>query len=227
MRFTIPAQRSSLLWCLLCAPLLAQPPDLRGIWMAKGTAYLDVEKAGAVVEGKIPYLPEAQERRKTNFQGRDKLDPQVRCFQAGIPRATALNTPFQIFQNASSLYFVYQDAHAYRIAYLDRPKHNDGLPFAMGDSRAHWEGNTLVVDVASFSGDTWLDRSGNYHSDALHVVERYTRQDATTLLYEARLEDPKVYARPWTLRLTLKPFQGEIKEDECEETSAGRRHAKN
>lgn len=227
MKFTIPAQRSSFLLGLWCAAAFAQQPDLRGIWRAKGTAYQDLEKSGAVVDGKIPYLPEALAKRKANFEGRDKLDPQIKCFQAGIPRATGLNTPFQIFQNATAVYFVYQDTHAYRIAYLDRPKHNDGLPFAMGDSRAHWEGSTLVVDVTSFSGDTWLDHAGNFHSDALHVVERYTRQDATTLLYEARLEDPQVYSRPWTLRLTLKPYQGELKEDECDETPVGRRHVKN
>ncbi len=90
-----------------------------------------------------------------------------------------LPSPFQIFQNDGAVYIVYQDVHAYRIIYLNGSPHNQGLGYAMGDSRGHWEGNTLVVDVTSFSDATWLDAAGNYHSDELHVVERYTRRITT------------------------------------------------
>ena len=102
-----------------------------------------------VLDGKIPYRPGALAVRKRNFANRATADPQTRCFQPGVPHAAYLPTPFQIFQNARAVYLVF--------------------------SRGHWEGRTLVADVASFSDSTWLDGAGNYHSDALHVVERYTR----------------------------------------------------
>lgn len=216
---------------LLCASAAAwaQAPDLRGIWQAENHADADLEAAHVIVEpsdGKIPYTPEALARRKQNFAHRATADPENRCFQPGVPRAAYLPKPFQIFQNARAVYFVYQDVHSYRIVYLDSAKHNDGLPYAMGDSRGHWEGQTLVADVASFSDSTWLDAAGNYHSDELHVVERYTRKDHGTLLYEATIEDPKVFTRPWKIRmpLRLQAASVQILEDECTEDSIGVRH---
>jgi len=112
-------------------------------------------------------------------------------------------SPFQIFQNKRAVYMVYQDVHAYRIIYLDGSKHNEGLGYAMGDLRGRWESNTLVADVSSFRDATWLDAAGDYHSDELHVVERYTRTNPDTLLYEATIEDPKVFTRPWKIRMLL------------------------
>jgi hypothetical protein len=97
----------------------------------------------------------------------------------------------------------------------------------MGDSRGHWEGNTLVADVTSFSEATWLDGAGNYHSDALHVVERYTRTNRDTLMYEATIEDPAAFARPWKIRMPLRLQTGpgvQVLEDECAEDERGRRH---
>ena len=123
------------------------------------------------------------------------------------------------------MYIVYERAHAYRILYLNGSPHNDGLPFAMGDSRAQWEGSTLVVDVASFSDLTWLDAAGHHHSDQLHVVERYTRTSPDTIAYEATIEDPKIFTAPWKIRLTLRRQpNAELVEDECEVDSTGARH---
>ena len=165
--------------------------------------------------------------RKQNFAHRATADPETRCFQPGVPRAAYLSTPFQIFQNEAGVYMVYQDVHAYRIVYLDGSPHNQGLPYAMGDSRGHWEGATLVADVTSFSDATWLDGAGNYHSDELHVVERYTRMNHDTLLYEATIQDPKVFSRSWKIRMPLrlqtKPGV-QILEDECVEDDRGVRH---
>jgi hypothetical protein len=73
----------------------------------------------------------------------------------------------------------------------------------MGDSRARWEGNTLVVDVVHFTDQTWLDRAGNFHSNALHVVERYTPLSADHMRYDATIEDPNVFTRPWTISMPL------------------------
>jgi hypothetical protein len=123
------------------------------------------------------------------------------------------------------VYIVYEDVHAYRILYLNGSPHNEGLGYAMGDSRAHWDGNTLVADVNSFSDATWLDGAGDYHSDELHVVERYTRTSQDTLTYEATIEDPKVFTRPWKIRMALRLQKGvQIVEDECEEGENGRRY---
>ncbi len=218
---------------LLCASAVAwaqnETPDLRGIWRAENHAGANLEAAHVIVDpsdGKIPYRRDALARRKQNFAQRAADDPENRCFQPGVPRAAYLPKPFQIFQNARAVYFVYQDVHSYRIVYLDSSKHNDGLPYAMGDSRGHWEGQTLVSDVTSFSDSTWLDGAGNYHSDELHVVERYTRTSHDTLLYEATIEDPKVFTRPWKIRmpLRLQPAGVQILEDECIEDSIGVRH---
>jgi len=175
--------------------------------------------------GTIPYRPEALARRVQNFENRAKADPETKCFQPGVPRAAYLRSPFQIFQNGRAVYMVYQDVHAYRIIYLDGKPHNEGLPFAMGDSRGRWEGQTLVADVTSFSDTTWLDAAGDYHSDRLHVVERYTRTNHDTLMYEATIEDPEVFMRPWKIRIPLRLQKGiQIVEDECEEGENGRRH---
>lgn len=210
---------------LAFATLLAhgQNRDLRGIWKANGDAHRNIESA--IVEPsskKIPYKPAAQAQVAAKLAAGD---PDARCFQPGVPRATALPYPMQIMQNDRAVFIVYERAHSYRILYLDNPEHNDGLPFAMGDSRAHWEDETLVVDVASFSDLTWLDAAGHHHSDQLHVVERYRRTGADTIAYEATIEDPQVFTQPWKIRLTLRRQNGaEIQEDECDVDERGGRH---
>lgn len=203
-------------------------PDLRGIWMAENNPDTNLERAHVIVDppdGKIPYRPEAIAKQRENFANRVTADPETRCFQPGVPRATYVPSPFQIFQNNRAVYIVYQDAHSYRIIYLDGSPHNEGLGYAMGDSRGHWEGNTLVADATSFSDTTWLDAAGNYHSDELHVVERYTRTGPGTLMYEATIDDKKVFTRPWKIRVPLRLQNGiQLVEDECEEGENGVRH---
>ena len=160
---------------LVSAVLLhAQPGDLRGLWKADGKKYLNLEKADVIFDppsGQIPYRPEARAQVAENFAKRATGDPDARCFQPGVPRAALMRYPFQILQNDRAVYIVYERVHSYRILYLGGKPHNDGLPYAMGDSRARWEGSTLVADVSSFSDQTWLDAAGHRHSDELHVVE--------------------------------------------------------
>jgi hypothetical protein len=215
-------------------------PDFRGVWQARGTAYVNVEghpaakgiaAAKSIVvdppDGKIPYLPDALKQRVENFKNRAAADPAANCFQAGVPRASYLPTPFQITQSVGNLAIVYTDNHAYRIVDTSSVPHDDGIDFFMGDSRGHWDGDTLVVDVTDLGDQTWLDEAGNFHSDQLHVVERYTLLSPDTMQYEARLEDPKTYAKPWAIRVLLyrdKQPGARITEDECLEDADGRWH---
>lgn len=190
--------------------------DFQGIWEARGTAQFGLEAhsaddgihAGPSVivdpaDGKIPYKPEALAKRAENFKDRAKLDPVNKCYLPGVPRITYMPFPFQIFQTPEFVAITYEYVHASRTIHMQNPKHLDDISFWMGDSRGHWEGNTLVVDVADNEAATWLDASGDFHSDQLHVVERYTRTAPDTLLYEATIEDPKIYTRPWKISLPL------------------------
>jgi hypothetical protein len=120
-----------------------------------------------------------------------------------VPRLTYLPFPMQIVQSPQQVTIFYEYVHNYRNIHLNRKTHLDGIDFWNGDSIGQWEGDALVVDVANFNDQTWFDRAGNFHSDALHVVERYTPVDANGMLYEATIEDPKVFTRPWKIRLPL------------------------
>jgi hypothetical protein len=162
-----------------------------------------VAGGNGVVEGdEIPYQPWAAEKKKENQANWLTLDPEIKCYLPGVPRATYMPHPFQIFQSDKALFIAYSYAGATRNIHLKDP----GPPPVdswMGQSVARWEGDTLVVDVTGFNGQTWLDRSGNFHSEALHVVERYTPLGPDTLTYEATIEDPKVFTRPWKMSMPL------------------------
>jgi hypothetical protein len=216
-------------------------PDFRGIWQAQGTAYVNLEghpggkgiaaSKSAVVDppdGKIPYRPDALAKRDENYRTRTTADPSLKCFQAGVPRATYLPTPLQILQSPGNFAIVYQDNHAFRVFQPDDRPHFDAADWWMGDTRYHWDGDTLVADVAALTDQLWLDQAGNYHSTAFHVVERYRLTDPDTLEYMALIEDPGVYSRPWTLRTILKRVNergARIIEDECLDDEHGvRRH---
>jgi hypothetical protein len=197
-------------------------PNLNGIWQALNTADWDLQGHAAgkgpvaslgavfsvppglgVVEGdEIPYLPAAATQKKENQTNWVKLDPEVKCYLPGVPRATYLPYPFQIVQSQQALLISYEYAGAVRVINMGAPTKAPGDSW-MGWSNGHWEGETLVVDVTSLNDQTWFDRAGNFHSDALHVVERYTPRSADTMMYEATIEDPKVFSRPWKIRMPL------------------------
>jgi hypothetical protein len=215
-----------------CAVLAAaQEPDLRGIWQVRNMANVNLERAGVIVNpanGKIPYREDMVGYAETNYRNRETADPQLGCFQPGVPRATYVPEPFQIFQKPGRVYIVYQHVHAYRVVFTDgRPHYDDGIEFYMGDSRGRWDGNTLIVDVTNFKDETWLDSAGNFHSNKLHVVERYTRTGPDRIQYEATLEDPEVFEHPWTIRMTLERHAEpgfELVEHECERDAKGAYH---
>jgi hypothetical protein len=175
------------------------------------------EPAGqSIVEGGvIPYRPEALAKRRQNFENRMKVDvsrddawhdlgdPELKCYMPGVPRATYMGFPFQIVQGSSDfLLIAYEFASATRTIRMNW-KEESPSDFWMGWSRGRWEGDTLVVDVTGQRKETWFDRSGNYHSEALRVVERYTLVSPYHLLYEATIEDPTVYSRPWKIAFPL------------------------
>ena len=157
---------------------------------------------GVVEGGELPYKPEALAKKKENQQNWLTSDPEIKCYLPGVPRATYMPYPFQIFQNAGALFIAYEYAGAVRNIYLKNP----GPPPVdswMGQSVGHWEGETLVVDVTGFNDQSWFDRAGNFHSDALHVIERYTRTSPDVISYEATIEDPQVFTRPWKMTMPL------------------------
>jgi hypothetical protein len=197
-------------------------PSLNGIWQALNSANWDLQGHAAskgpvaslgaafvvppglgVVDGdEIPYLPAAAAKKKQNQANWPALDPEAKCYLPGVPRATYLPYPFQIVQSPQNVVISYEYANAVRVINMGPPTKapNDSW---MGWSNGRWEGETLVVDVTSLDERTWLDRAGNFHSDALHVVERYTPRSADTLMYEATIEDPKVFSRPWKISMPL------------------------
>jgi len=190
----------------------AQPgphPELNGAYGAGPAGQSIVEG------GEIPYKPEALARRKANFENRLKVDvsedktwhalgdPELKCYLPGVPRATYMPFPFQIVQGTNPyILMAYEFTSATRIIRMDW-KQNAPTDSWMGWSRGRWEGDTLVVDVTGQREETWFDRAGNYHSDALHVVERDTRTGPDHITYEATIEDPKVFTRPWKMTMTL------------------------
>jgi len=156
-----------------------------------------------VLEGtEIPYLPQAAAKKKDNQEHWLERDPEIKCYLPGVPRATYMPYPFQILQSPSALFIAYEYAGAVRNIYLKDP----GPPPVdswMGQSVAHWEGDTLVVDATGFNEETWFDRAGDFHSDALHVIERYTRTAPDVISYEATIEDPQTFTRPWKVSMPL------------------------
>ena len=205
-------------------------PDLNGLWQAMNTANWDIQDHSAaispvlamgawsaqpagmgIVEGnEIPYQEWALKKKQENFANRMHVDvedlsigdPELKCYLPGVPRATYMPFPFQIVQSQEKIFISYEYADASRIVHMS----NHTKPPAdswMGWSNGRWEGDTLVIDVTGFNDRTWFDRAGNFHSDALHVVERYTPIDANHMQYEATIEDPKVFTKPWKISMPL------------------------
>jgi len=153
-------------------------------------------------DGVIPYKPEALAQRNKNRENWLTSDPEIKCYLPGLPRATYMPYPFQIFQSNKAIFIAYEYAGATRNVYLKDPGPAP-VDSWMGQSVGKWEGETLVIDVTGFNDGSWFDRAGNFHSEALHVVERYTRTSADVMNYEATMEDKNVFTRPWKISLPL------------------------
>ena len=158
---------------------------------------------GVVVgDGKIPYTEAGLAKKRANQANWIDLDPEVKCYLPGIPRANYMPQPFQIFHGKDSLFFAYQYAGAVRDVYLTDPGEAP-IDSWMGQSAGHWEGDTLVIEVTGQNDQTWFDRAGNHHSTAMKVTERFTPMGPNHLNYEATIEDPETFTEPWTIRMPL------------------------
>jgi hypothetical protein len=202
-------------------------PNFNGIWQALNTAYWNLEghsveglskdfwQLGAIAVipagqsvlrggGQIPYLPEALKKRDENRSKWPEADPEAKCYMLGVPRVTYQNFPFQISQGAADgeLLMIYPFAAANRIIYM---KDHSDLPVDswMGKSNGTWEGGVLVVTTTSQNGQSWLDRAGNFATNQLKVTERFKLLDVNHIWYEATLEDPQTFSRPWTIEMPL------------------------
>jgi hypothetical protein len=214
-------------------------PNFTGLWQALGTAYWDIRDhsamagpffqmgaldarpagQGIVEGGEIPYTPAAAAQQKQNFQNRMKLDPEVKCYMPGIPRANYMAFPFQIVQSQRDIAFAYEYATSNRVVNMGKFKEG-AVDTWMGTSNGHWEGDTLVVDVSSLNGNSWFDRAGNFQTENTHVVERFTFCGADHINYEAAIDDKTIYTRPWKITTVLyrrKEKNAQLNEFKCVE----------
>ena len=189
-------------------------PDLSGYWQVLNTAAWNIQDHAAqpgipagqgVVDGnEIPYHPWAAEKKKENFANRATADPESKCYLPGVPRLIYMPFPLQIAQTPTDIIMLSEYAHAVRTIHADGSRHPaTAVESWLGDSRGRWEGDALVVDVTHLNDKTWFDRAGDFHSDALHVVETYTPTGPDHIEYAATIDDAKVFTRPWTMRMTL------------------------
>jgi hypothetical protein len=188
-------------------------PDLSGVWEVLNTAAWNIEDHNAdtgippgqgVVEGnEIPYQAWALQKKKENFAHRLTEDTDSKCYLPGVPRITYMPYPFRIVETPKYVTMLYEYIHIVRTIYTNGSTHPEGMDWWMGDSRGHWDQDTLVVDVADFNDRTWFDKVGDFHSDALHVIERYSFIDKDHLDYEVSVEDPKVFTRPWKMKMPI------------------------
>ena len=205
---------------------IAGKPNLNGIWQAANTAHWNLEAHSAkaleefwqlgslaaipagqsvVVGEEIPYLPEALAKRDENRAGWPAAEPEAKCYMPGIPRATYMPYPFEIVQGeGDTILFAYTYANANRPVFMNPDDHAIApVDLWMGRSNGRWDGDTLVIEVNSNIDQTWLDRAGNHHSAAMVVTERYTLLNENAMQYEATIDDPETYSRPWTIRMPL------------------------
>ncbi|HEU5258783.1 MAG TPA: hypothetical protein VFU28_22500 [Vicinamibacterales bacterium] len=219
-------------------------PDLTGTWQGGSTlrGSWDDANAGFGVGGSgknpdvppvigsnerpagreaAPYQEWAAKKVLESFNKRAIDDPTSRCLPPGVPRSVMLGLfPQKIVQTTKEIVVLYEYMHTFRMIPLNAQHPDDVLASYMGDSVGHWEGDTLVVDVIGFNDKTWLAGTGTFHSEALHITERYTRVDRDQINYEVTMDDPKVFTKPWKLTSTLMLREGtRVQEYVCAENN--------
>ncbi|HET8697733.1 MAG TPA: hypothetical protein VFO94_09620 [Gammaproteobacteria bacterium] len=217
-------------------PRVNGKPDLSGIWIPGGALLLfEGEEAVAAaraydeVHGRAaapppetpPYKPEAEKQRQYYLARKGIDDPMARCLLSGVPRIMFRPLPFEIVQLPERVIILYEIHHAFRIIPTNGAPHPDDLePSYLGDSVAHWEGDTLVVDVTGFNDKSWVQGVGTVHTEQMRVTERYTRDTFETIRYEVTIEDPAVLTKPWHIYDTMRLRPNErLREYECIESN--------
>jgi hypothetical protein len=202
---------------------VAGRPNFNGVWQAIGSAHWNLEdhsaqgltqfwQLGAIAAipagmsvvdgGTIPYLPAGLKKRAENQAGWPKSDPEAKCYMGGIPRSNYMPYPFQIVQGQKDILFVYEYASSNRIVHMSN--HTEApVDSWMGWSNGKWDGDALVIEVTGNNDLSWFDRAGNHHSDQLKVTERFTLVDDSHINYQATIEDPRTFSRPWVIRMPL------------------------
>lgn len=214
-------------------------PNFTGLWQALGTAYWDIQDhsahagpffqlgatgaepagQGIVEGGEIPYTPAALKQQQENLKNRMKLDPEVKCDMPGIPRANYMAFPFQITQSQRDIAFAYEFATSNRVVNMGKFKEG-AVDTWMGTSNGHWEGDVLVIDVSGLNGSSWFDRSGNFQTENIHIVERWRLAGADHINYEAAIDDSTIYTKPWKISTVFyrrKEKNAQLNEFKCVE----------
>jgi len=219
-------------------------PDMTGVWQGGSTGAGTWEEANApgglggppaapgAARGAppprepAPYQDWAKPKVQESFDRRGIDDPMARCLMAGTPRTTTVGLfPMQIVQTPTQVVILYELLHAFRVIPLNAKHPDDMEPTYMGDSVGHWEGDTLVVDVVSFNDRTWIGPTGSFHSDKMHVTERYTRVDYNRINYDVTVEDPVVLTKPWVMHNSIMLRPGtRLREYECAENNSDIQH---
>jgi hypothetical protein len=209
-------------------------PDLTGVWQGGSNRPGTWEEAnapgalGGTAPTRVPapYQDWAKAKVQESFDRRGIDDPVARCLMEGIPRSTTIGLfPMQIIQTPTQIIMLYEVFHEFRVIPLNAKHPDDMEPSFMGDSVGHWESDTLVVDVTSFNDKTWIGPTGSFHSEAMHVTERYTRVDYNRINYEQTVEDPKVLTKPWVTKSSIMLRPGtRLREYECVENNTDIQH---
>ena len=197
--YNLEAHSASAAMHLVEGPVVPIPhPDI----VALGAVGSVPAGLSVVVGGEIPYTKKAMKIREENKKNWLDRDPEIKCYLPGVPRATYMPYPFQIFQSESAFFMAYEYAGATRNIYLEDPG-EPPVDSWMGQSWGYWEEDVFIVKTNGFNGETWLDRSGNFHSDQLKVIEKYLLLNSHTMQYEATIDDPETFTRPWKIQMIL------------------------
>jgi hypothetical protein len=217
-------------------------PDLTGVWQGGSTRRGNWEEANSglgvggtgrdptapaapsaaqIAREPAPYQPWAAKKVLEFFNRRGIDDPTGFCLPPGLPRASIVGLfPLQIVHTPQQIVILYEYMNVFRVIPLNAKHPDDLVPTYMGDSVGYWEGDTLVVDVVGFNDKTWLTTTGTFHSDALHITERYTRIDKDQINYEVTVDDPVVLTKPWIIRSTMMLREGtRLQEYVCAENN--------
>ena len=226
------------------APRMADgKPDLTGVFQAGSTTPGSWEEAnrgsglgGTATDATAPVAASSTDRQTRegapyqdwaakkvleSYNKRAIDDPTALCLPPGVPRVFSVGLfPIQIAQLPGQVIVLYEYMNVFRVIPLNAKHPEDLEPSYLGDSVGHWEGDTLVVDITSFNDKTWLIGAGTFHSEKLHITERYRRVSKDRIDYEAVMEDPEVLTKPWTYRTTLMLREGtRLREYPCTENN--------